>query len=145
MPKHSLTLPSTLDSIEKAVDLAEKVAGNMKLNETEVSSFAIAVSEAVTNAIKHGNREDKSKKVYLNIDVENDKITVSVKDSGKGFNPDELLDPTKEENITKSSGRGVFYVSVSIPIWTKSHLTCLKARTRSSNSTKPLSMPRMSW
>ena len=108
MSKHSLTLPSTLDSIKKAVNFAEKIANNMKLTETEVCKFAIAISEAVTNAIKHGNKEDKNKNVFININVENEKISVSVKDSGKRFNPDGLKDPTKPENITKSGGRGIY-------------------------------------
>ena len=108
MSKHSLTLPSTLDSIEKAVNFAENIAHIMKLTEAEVCYFVIAISEAVTNAIKHGNKEDKNKKVFINIKVEKEKISVSVKDSGKEFNPEKLLDPTKKENITKSGGRGVY-------------------------------------
>lgn len=110
MVKHSLTLPSSLNSIEKAVDFSEKIAKDMHLKEEEVSSFAIAVSEAVTNAIKHGNKEDKNKNVFINVSIENNKVTVSVKDSGKGFNPEKLKDPTKPENITKPCGRGIYIV-----------------------------------
>ena len=73
-------------------------------------NFQIAVSEALLNAIVHGNKEDKSKRVFCDIKCTEDKLTVKIRDEGKGFNFDEVPDPTSEENILKEHGRGIFII-----------------------------------
>ena len=79
------------------------------LNYGERASFAIrlAVEEAVVNAIKHGNRMDKAKNVVITYSVDNEQCVVSVEDEGEGFDPDAVPDPTADENIEQSSGRGL--------------------------------------
>jgi len=106
--QYSLTISSESSSIENAVNLVEKVAAEMKLIEEEAYNLAISVSEAVANAIIHGNKFDKNKKVKINIFIENNRVTVKVKDQGSGFNPKELNNPIDPENVSKEFGRGVF-------------------------------------
>ncbi len=107
-PQYSLTISSERTSIENAVNLAEKIAAEMKLIDDESDNLAISVSEAVANAIIHGNKLDKNKKVKISIFVKNNRITVKVKDQGSGFEPKKLDNPIHPDNISKEFGRGVF-------------------------------------
>jgi serine/threonine-protein kinase RsbW len=70
----------------------------------------MAVREALANAVIHGNKLDETKLVEINVKSSLDSLEVSVHDQGQGFNPDTISDPTKEENILKSSGRGIFFM-----------------------------------
>jgi serine/threonine-protein kinase RsbW len=70
--------------------------------------MAIAVTEAVNNAIKHGNKADPKKKVRIHFELFDDSIVVKVADEGRGFDPDRLRDPLDPENILRESGRGIF-------------------------------------
>jgi len=88
-----MSIPSVLDEITKVEKMAEKAADKMKFSEEEKDSLAIAVTEAVNNAILHGNKQDKNKKVHINFEFEKTKLVVSIKDEGKGFNPDKVSDP----------------------------------------------------
>lgn len=76
---------------------------------TQDDMFAIrmAVEEAVMNAIKHGNSEDRAKKVEVLIRVEPKRFYAKVSDEGGGFCPDDVPDPSEEANLEKTSGRGV--------------------------------------
>lgn len=106
-----MTIASSLDEIEAVEKLAEKAADQMKFNEEEKDSLAIAVTEAVNNAIIHGNKRNKDKKVSIKFTFQDDKLLVTVKDEGKGFNPKKISDPLAPENLLKESGRGIFILS----------------------------------
>ncbi|HMB98970.1 MAG TPA: ATP-binding protein, partial [Balneolaceae bacterium] len=69
------------------------------------------LSEAVTNAIVHGNNEDPSKKVEVEINIKPDSIITTVEDEGEGYDPDQKSDnPLNEENLLKEGGRGIFLI-----------------------------------
>ena len=68
----------------------------------------IALTEAVSNAIIHGNKCDESKKVIINTLSFADKICLRIEDEGNGFDPHNLPDPTAPENLMTLGGRGVF-------------------------------------
>ena len=70
----------------------------------------LAVLEATNNAVIHGNKEDETKKVRLEIKQENNKLIIVVSDEGNGFDYDNIPDPTLPENIEKPDGRGVFVI-----------------------------------
>ena len=63
-----------------------------------------------TNAIVHGNRLDEKKFVEVILKTSPETLEILVHDQGTGFNPDEVPDPTEEENILKTSGRGIFFM-----------------------------------
>lgn len=75
----------------------------------EAATFAIklAVEEAVNNAIKHGNKYDRAKAVEISFDVGPDRAEVTVTDEGVGFHPENVADPTADENLEKPTGRGI--------------------------------------
>jgi serine/threonine-protein kinase RsbW len=68
----------------------------------------IAVTEAVNNAIKHGNSNDKAKNVHLSLALDESMIKFIIKDEGIGFDYGNLPDPTSPENLEKPGGRGIF-------------------------------------
>lgn len=103
-----LAIPSTLEKLIDVELYVEKVAKEMGFKEDDKDSLAIAVSEAVTNAIVHGNRQDRRKKVFIRFRLSADRITVYVKDEGEGFDPDQLENPLDPENILRENGRGIF-------------------------------------
>ena len=106
-----LTLPSRIKAIDKAATaVAELVTRSGIINEEAAYGIDMAVREALANAVIHGNKLDETKLVEINVKSSLDSLEVSVHDQGQGFNPDTISDPTKEENILKSSGRGIFFM-----------------------------------
>lgn len=104
----TVTIPSKLKELNKVELLSEKIARKLSLSEDQQDNLAIAVTEAVGNAIVHGNKKDPKKKVDVTFRIEEDRIEVTVQDEGDGFNPDELANPLDPNNIMKESGRGIF-------------------------------------
>ena len=88
--------------------LIDKVCEDLSLNEDHYGNILIAVTEAVNNAIVHGNSSEEDKVVKVDV-VNNDAAVVfSVVDQGEGFDYENLPDPTAPENIEKPDGRGIF-------------------------------------
>ncbi len=71
-------------------------------------NMLISLTEAVNNAIKHGNHYDHSKTVFIQARIQDDRVCCIVTDEGSGFDYLSLPDPTVAENIEKIGGRGVF-------------------------------------
>jgi len=82
------------------------------INQERFINFHIAVSEALINAIVHGNKENPDKRVLVDIYESEDALEVVVKDEGKGFNLNILPDPTESENLHKEHGRGVYIMKL---------------------------------
>ena len=80
------------------------------LREEQFQNLMIAVTEIVSNAIVHGNKENPDKKVSVTVEYDSQKMYVKVTDEGNGFDIYNIPDPTLPENITKASGRGIFIV-----------------------------------
>jgi serine/threonine-protein kinase RsbW len=72
--------------------------------------MTVAVRESVVNAIKHGNRQDEAKRVFVEFTLHERAIEVQVRDEGDGFDPQTVPDPLAPENLLKSSGRGIFFM-----------------------------------
>lgn len=70
----------------------------------------LCVEEAVRNAIIHGNKSDKSLSVTVDYKIEKNKIIITIKDQGNGFDVKNVADPTLQDNLYKESGRGVFII-----------------------------------
>lgn len=72
--------------------------------------MSVAVRESVVNAIKHGNKQDESKRVHVQFTLQDHALEVQVKDQGRGFDPTEVPDPLAPENLLKAYGRGIFFM-----------------------------------
>lgn len=104
----SVSFPSDLKNLRIAETLIDDVCKNYDVHEDHYGNILISVTEAVNNAIQHGNLEDNSKSVRISI-FENEKdLRFTISDDGEGFSYDNLPDPTAPENIEKESGRGIF-------------------------------------
>lgn len=106
-----ISIPSTLDHIEEVEQMAERAAEHMHFSEEDKDSLAIAVTEAVNNAILHGNKQDPRKQVHIRFLFHETNLEVRIRDEGEGFNPKQVSDPLAPENLLKESGRGIFILS----------------------------------
>ncbi len=91
--------------IERLVDdLCER----HHIQEEHYGNILIALTEAVNNAIYHGNKQDPDKKVIVKYHADEDEFRFIIEDEGPGFDFENVPDPTSPENIEKPNGRGVF-------------------------------------
>lgn len=97
--------PRTIAEIETFV---ERLAQQYKLGPDLHGNILISLTEAVNNAIIHGNCNDESKTVHIQLRKQKNKLAILVSDEGCGFNVQNLPDPTAPENVFKIGGRGVF-------------------------------------
>lgn len=104
----SIQVPSMMENIRMIESFIDNAKERFHLDDDIYGNIMIAVTEAVNNAIKHGNESNKTKNVYLSLSLEDSLIKFVVKDEGPGFNYNNLPDPTSPENIEKPGGRGIF-------------------------------------
>ena len=103
-----IVLPSTLESLSEIENFIEAICEQNKFGEDHYGNILIALTEAVNNAITHGNKLNPDKKVNLNMETTTKDVQFTIKDEGAGFDYNNIPDPTLPENIEKLSGRGVF-------------------------------------
>ena len=108
---YRLSLNSTYEDSEKVPDFVENIQQKSQLEEDTTGNLMLLLSEAVTNAVVHGNKLDESKKVEVEVQINSDKIVSIVKDQGPGFDPNSANNPLREENLLKDSGRGIFLIN----------------------------------
>ncbi|MCH8494099.1 MAG: ATP-binding protein [Balneolales bacterium] len=106
--KWKLELETNLDQLDQVEELVNSISKHAHLSEDQYDALMLTASEAVTNAMKHGNKMDASKKVFVTASLDDTSIQVSGEDEGDGFDPDALPDPLDPANLLKTSGRGVF-------------------------------------
>lgn len=103
-----ISIPSLIDNINIVESFIENACDENKISEDIYGNILIAVTEAVNNAIKHGNKEDRKKLVDLEVESSEQKVTFKIKDEGNGFDFKHLNDPTSPENLEEEGGRGIF-------------------------------------
>jgi serine/threonine-protein kinase RsbW len=100
-----------LDLVQVVNDRLGQLLG---IEEETLHWVSVAVREGVLNAIKHGNRNDERKRVFVEFTsrptASPPELVVLVRDQGDGFDPAALGDPLAPANLLKSSGRGVFFM-----------------------------------
>jgi len=103
-----IAFPAKAENIALAEKLIDEACSAHGVHESRYGNILIALTEAVNNAIHHGNRLDPSKQVILGYRLEDGRIVFMVRDEGPGFDHEHLPDPTDPQNIEKPHGRGVF-------------------------------------
>jgi len=103
-----IQIPSLAENIRMIESFIDNAKEKFQLDDDIYGNIMIAVTEAVNNAIKHGNKNDKSKNVALSLSLEESQIKFEVRDYGEGFDYQNLPDPTAPENLEKPGGRGIF-------------------------------------
>ena len=105
-----MSLSSRFENIELAQHLCGKLLEGRDVPEETRHWLLMALREALANAIKHGNRQDVSKRIHLEMDVVGENLQITIRDEGEGFEPTQVEDPLAPENRLKTSGRGIFYM-----------------------------------
>ncbi len=107
-PIQSLQIASLPESVNIVERLIDDIKTRHNISEDSFGNMLVAVTEAVTNAIYHGNKSDPKKYIEIKYKLEQDKIKFYISDEGPGFDYYNLPDPTAPENLEKPSGRGIF-------------------------------------
>ena len=102
--------PSTPGCISELEQLVDHLASKYHISQDKYPNILISLTEAVNNAIIHGNHCDECKCVHVQIEEQLHGLTLTVRDEGCGFDPNDVDDPTLPENIAKTGGRGIFLI-----------------------------------
>jgi serine/threonine-protein kinase RsbW len=105
-----LTLPSRIETVAEAAAAVAEFVNRVGVSDDAAFGIDMAIREAVTNAVLHGNSQDAEKVVDIVLRSSPEAVEISVHDQGSGFNPDEVPDPTADENLLKTSGRGILFM-----------------------------------
>ncbi len=105
-----IILPSRIESIAEAAAAAAEFAGRAGFAEDALFGVDMAVREAVTNAVLHGNRQAEGRSVELGLASQGSALVITVRDQGEGFDPTSVPDPTDAQNLLKASGRGILFM-----------------------------------
>jgi serine/threonine-protein kinase RsbW len=109
-----LEIHSTLEALDLVQAVTEHIARRLGFDEDSLHWTTMAVRESVVNAITHGNASDPAKIVFIDYtatpEFEPADFIVSVRDQGRGFDPETVKDPLTPENVLSASGRGVFLI-----------------------------------
>jgi len=108
--KGRFVIYSNPQSIEVVDEIMQHILAQCNLDDVVAFKIRLALSEAINNAILHGNSSNPTKQVIIDLEDFNDILYCCVSDEGKGFKVDEVLDPRKVENRQKEGGRGVLFI-----------------------------------
>lgn len=105
-----LILESKFEEVQKLESYLNDLQDWANFNDEDYARIMLTLSEAATNAIIHGNKEIKGKKVTIRCTCKQDQLVITVSDEGEGFSPEEVPDPLKKENLMNEGGRGVYLI-----------------------------------
>lgn len=106
--RKQLIIRSDPKNIKEIEHFVQVIFEHFKLDNSLYPNILISLTEAVNNAIIHGNNGDKSKCVEIRSIIEDGLLSLRITDEGPGFCLSKIPDPTKDENLEKPNGRGVF-------------------------------------
>ncbi|GAA4309076.1 ATP-binding protein [Nibribacter koreensis] len=108
MNQVKIQIPSIIENIRIVESFIDNSREKFQIEDDIYGNIMVAVTESVNNAIRHGNKFDKDKNVYLSLFVEPKQLKFEIEDEGTGFDPEALADPTAPENLENPGGRGIF-------------------------------------
>jgi len=105
-----LDIASRFEMLDVVHTVLLQLCALVGFSDEAVHYMSVAVRESVVNAIKHGNKQDESKRVHVHFTVRDKALEVEVRDEGRGFDPAAVPDPLAPENLLKAYGRGIFFM-----------------------------------
>lgn len=109
-PPKIIVIKSEVSELKLIETFLSELFNEYGLRRENFNRVFLCVSEAVINAIEHGNNNEKNKTVSIGIDYKEGVMDVYIKDQGEGFNLENVQNPTLKENIQKESGRGIHII-----------------------------------
>ncbi len=107
---YRVVFPSDIKYLPEAEEITARISRELAFDEDACDDLSIAITELFNNALHHGNKDDQSKKITITFTTLSGGLQISVQDEGEGFKPEKIKNPLDEENIMKTSGRGLFLV-----------------------------------
>ena len=104
------TFPSNRQRLSMLPRDLENARSKCPMADDSFHNLVIVLTEAVANAINHGNGGDASKHVRLLVECTEEGVHCVVEDEGEGFDPEEVADPIAPENLLSDGGRGMFII-----------------------------------
>lgn len=111
-----IIVPSDLASAKRPEEYILAEVERLGYSESAIFAVKLALEEAITNAVRHGNRSDPAKCVTVRYDVTPDRIHIEIADEGPGFEPGHVPDPTLPENIDRPNGRGIMLMRAYLDV-----------------------------
>ena len=108
MDNFYLEIPSVPENIRLVENMIDKAKQTTNLSDDLYGNIMVAATESVTNAIYHGNKQNKDKNVAVELHIDKSFLSLCVKDEGTGFDNQTVVDPTLPENLEKTGGRGIY-------------------------------------
>lgn len=105
-----IILESSFDEVEHLEVYVNELQDWAEFKDEDYARIMLTLSEAVTNAIVHGNKENPDKQVIIRSELSDGTLIITVKDEGAGFDPSNIPNPLKEENLLNVGGRGVYLI-----------------------------------
>ncbi|HEY7289000.1 MAG TPA: ATP-binding protein [Vicinamibacterales bacterium] len=109
-----LEFSSAFEMLDFVQVVSDHVSHSVGMDDDAAHWISVAIRESVINAIKHGNRNDSTKRVFVEFETtlagKAPELLIRVRDEGEGFDPETVADPLAPENLLKSSGRGIFLI-----------------------------------
>lgn len=113
-----IVIPNDLRSAKQPEDRILAELQRRRYDPDAVFAIKLALEEALTNAIKHGNRNDRSKRIVVCYCIDERRALIGVRDEGGGFRPGDVPDPTADENLERPNGRGLMLMNA--------YMTCVR-------------------
>ena len=108
MKSIKISIPSLIENITIIESFIDNAKEKFNINDDIYGNIMISVTECVSNAIIHGNKQNLKKPVHIELRFLDNQLKFIIEDQGEGFNFQEIEDPTAPENIERTGGRGVF-------------------------------------
>lgn len=108
--KFSERIASRLELIPDCIGKIINKIKQLSLSEEELFDIKLCLQEALVNAVKHGNKFDPGLEAEVSVEAADNYLTIQVRDQGTGFDDKSVPSPVHTENLTKTSGRGVYLI-----------------------------------
>lgn len=108
--ENEVSFPSVFSNISYSEKIIHELEKKISISEEKYGNILLSLSEAINNAIVHGNKFNPEKNVKVLYKYSNRLLLIEVKDQGEGFDPNQIANPTSAENIENLYGRGVYII-----------------------------------
>ena len=108
--RHSTSLASRLGSHLPVIEDVLSRLQDFQWSDRDTFAIQLALEETLTNAVRHGNKEDEGKRVHFECEIDHSRFWARIRDEGDGFCMEEVPDPTDDENLAACGGRGLLLI-----------------------------------